>query len=589
MKQNNAQRRNGIILAAALAGASALFIAKPASAQFRVGANGHLNDANNGLGSGGSNGAGSSVGNGVNGNNIVTRDVTGGRGFTGPINISDGRGFFGPTAYAPTDIFNRQSNAPTNPTGPSGANSGVTQYYGDNRFTAPPAGSLPLGFNGGYINDNANSPSSLSSGFNTSTDASTIQARTQNPANLLLDKSLQSGGDTSTLLNQLQLNGGLNISPVYGQHTTDTNGAMTNTLELPEHASLDDITTQQMRRELLDSAGNLNPTASLKSKNANGVQPNPDGTLPPPGLNDPLNNQVSGFEAPLNGRISNLMTSSELPSNQVSSSGIITSNPGQLPSMIPAAADQSSLLKTLQTKLQQSGAVGRTLAENVPLKANTPAKAPAGANPAANPIGVGAGNPKAAAEPEAVSTLAFGIRAKGLHDLLASAEDLVRAGKYDSAIAKYEQAQHVAPNNPLPILGQAQAELGGGYYAKAETDLRSVFRSEASLMLMRFDLTKLYPQDRIAFVRKDLHDLAASDATAVRPWFLLAYLDYNTGDSATAEQDLNEASQRATGGDASIRSLQRYWALPTKAATPKDAAGDAQPAPAATPVPDANK
>jgi hypothetical protein len=437
---------------------------------------------------------------------------------------------------------------------------------------------VPNGFSSGYVNNTPNTPSSLSSGFTVATDASSLAARTENPQTLLLNKALNSS-DSATLLNQLDQSGQIGISPVYGQRTSD-NGTGTfssGLLTLPDRASFDDIATMRMRQELQDT------------QNPNGVQPvqpAPDGTQPPPapGLNDPLNKPLGqGFDAAGSTAISDRVVASQLPSNQLSSTGIIAANAGQLPSMIPPAEQQSTLLATLQTRLRDSGEVGAALAGNPAAHVAPPRSA---ANPAAKPAGTDSKIPAPSPDqgPVPVSSLADGIKAKGLRDLLSGSEDLIRQGKFDSAIARYDQAQRVAPNNPLPALGRAHAELAGGYYAKAELDLRSVFTKDPELMLMRFDLGSLFPKERIAYVSKDLHDLAKGDAAAERPWFLLAYLDYNTGNSTAAETDLNEAEQRSGRADWSIPALRQHWSLPSKA---KKAAPEPEPSltPTVTPSP----
>src|SRR3954447_12338536 len=88
------------MLAAAVAGlAMAAWGAPGALAQGRVN-NGNALDANNRVGSGGSNdGAGGNRAGftGVTGNDIVTGNVTGGKGFHGTINYTDPRAFRGNT------------------------------------------------------------------------------------------------------------------------------------------------------------------------------------------------------------------------------------------------------------------------------------------------------------------------------------------------------------------------------------------------------------------------------------------------------------------------------------------------------------
>ncbi len=123
----------------------------------------------------------------------------------------------------------------------------------------------------------------------------------------------------------------------------------------------------------------------------------------------------------------------------------------------------------------------------------------------------------------------------------------------------------VAPNNPLISLGRAHAELGAAYYGKAEMDLRRVVALDPALLMGQFDLGAVMNAQRLAFVQKDLKDLTVSQPRLERPWFLLAYIAYNTGDSAAAAQDLDEAQSRTLASDRVIQMMKTHWSLPAKA------------------------
>jgi cytochrome c-type biogenesis protein CcmH/NrfG len=161
-----------------------------------------------------------------------------------------------------------------------------------------------------------------------------------------------------------------------------------------------------------------------------------------------------------------------------------------------------------------------------------------------------------------MESLATGIRAKGLHDLMARAEDLMRQDKFATAIEQYDQAGRVAPNNPLVWLGRAIAELGAGYYAQADRDIRQVFRADPALLLAQVDLNKMMNADRLNFLRQDLSTLAANDPKDARPWFLQAFIAYNTGNASEAQHHLDEAEKRSGRADWTIRLLRNHWSLP---------------------------
>jgi predicted Zn-dependent protease len=167
-----------------------------------------------------------------------------------------------------------------------------------------------------------------------------------------------------------------------------------------------------------------------------------------------------------------------------------------------------------------------------------------------------------------IESLATGVAAKGLRDLLAGAEELMRQDKFTSAIDRFNQAGRVAPNNSMITLGRGIAELGAGYYAQSERDLRQVFRADPALLMAQIDLGKMMNADRLQYLRNDLSNLAASGPRDERPWFLQAFIAYNTGNQPEAERDLSEAEKRSGRADAVIRMMRSHWNLKSDAAAP---------------------
>ena len=173
-------------------------------------------------------------------------------------------------------------------------------------------------------------------------------------------------------------------------------------------------------------------------------------------------------------------------------------------------------------------------------------------------------------EPIKVKSLADGINARGLHELMSSGESLMHDGKFQSAIDKYNMAQRIAPNNPLVPVGLANAQLGAGAYRNASDTLHGVFQSAEPTLMAQYDITGWMPADRLATIKTQLTDLSAKDKADETPEFLLAYIAYNTGDSATAKQHLDEARKRSGGKDAVLDRLETDWQLKSKAPAPTE-------------------
>jgi len=160
--------------------------------------------------------------------------------------------------------------------------------------------------------------------------------------------------------------------------------------------------------------------------------------------------------------------------------------------------------------------------------------------------------------------------------MLAQAEDLMRQGKFQSAIDRYDVALQIAPNNPLVSLGRANAELGAGAYRLASADLHRVFTSDHATLMAQYDLKGWFPADRLEAITKELQDLSSRDPKDQMPEFLLAYIAYNIGDPDAAARHLTEARKRSGTSDPLLDFMERDWKLPVVERTP-------------TPQPDLNK
>lgn len=159
-----------------------------------------------------------------------------------------------------------------------------------------------------------------------------------------------------------------------------------------------------------------------------------------------------------------------------------------------------------------------------------------------------------------VTSLATGIQAKGLADLMKSAETQMRQGKFTEAVDSYEAAQAVAPNNPFVYLGRSFAELGASYYGKADADLNRAVASDPAVLSGKYDLNGFLGDDRVKFVKTDLADIAKNEKGA-RPLVLLAFIAHNTGDDSTAAKYLDDAAARGGGYGSLITLMQAAWGI----------------------------
>jgi hypothetical protein len=170
--------------------------------------------------------------------------------------------------------------------------------------------------------------------------------------------------------------------------------------------------------------------------------------------------------------------------------------------------------------------------------------------------------------PVQIKSLAQGVSASGLASLLKDAETDMKAGKFNSALDKYDDAEQVAPNNPLILMGRANALLGQSYYSRAEQNLRQAFMQNQELLMGQYDLRSFLDSSRLDFIVKELKTLAEAEPKEPRHVFLLAYIAYNTGNEAMAASYLDLAEKRAGGKDPLYPLLRKYWSLPEQTSAP---------------------
>lgn len=616
------------LLAAVVAAMPILGFISPAHAQYRVGEDGHANDANNRIGSGGYNSGrdASMRPYGATGNQIVTGNSTGLSYFHGGISYTDPAEFRQSTGSIASDRFLAISS-PINYAQRTGSQ--YQPFYSTGQLVAPPPGSnfvkTPGG--GGLLPAPPlqNSPNDRRLGIVTNAQNDTTLLPT--PGELVMPGPVDSSGNASALT----------ASPLYGLRQWSPNdpgdayflSRYTNVR--PEGAGagtkLDNAAIMRMRQELngtivqpnaqpqalqqqplqqtqqqpLDSnvVGPSAPAAAKSTGVTGGAL-----TPAPQGSQGPQGQAPAG--SPMNPSLSGQALSSAVSNPALIASG--SSNQGVVQRLLIPPEEQSTQIADLERRyarvkgdltgaqanqlynrevalrdnppeepLTADGQPRRSAAANAQAnaQANTPANAQAGANgqtlagpdyakanqeilnrSTSNPMVKG---PLTEDRPYVITSLATGVKAKGLADLLTSAEDQMRRGKFTDALDTYDSAQRVAPNNPFIALGRSFAELGASYYGRAEGDLRRAVTAEPAVLAGRYDLKGFLGEDRLKFVVKDLRDIAAAEK-AQRPVFLLAYIFHNVGDDDGAARQLDDAEKRG-GQDPVLNLMRTAWDL----------------------------
>jgi len=556
--------------------ALAALAAAPVIAQVRSSQDGRAMDANTRVGSGGYNsGAGTGQIPTATPNQIIYGDVTGGKQFRGPIIERDPGAFTGPTGAGLIDRFNAGSSGTPLPYQPSFTLSTPQPFFGDSRSVAPPPGSVRIGFTGSYLGTSL-MPTAEQTGwsseyFNNIGAWQTTQSLSVATVVGTRDTVLSSRPGETLILQgprgSENQSGALSGSPLYGvqpivpgEATQGDIGPATPGAASPfsqlgaDRFQFDAAELRRLRSEL--QPNNEQPN----EKQQPGAKQNENGG---PKTGQPL-------EAPENQPLGS-QTTPAFQSNAIEASGVNTGQGIQRRLTVNLPRQQSEQYNELRRRLAryenpQVAAIQANIDFQRDLRQLRTAAAQ-GQGPTSRPAprAIASAPPQspgaAAPEPLRINSLAAGVRAKGLHDLLTAAEDLMRQGKFESAIEKYNMAEQVAPDEHLIPLGRANAELGAGYYRLAASDLHRVFLSDPALVLGQYDLTQWMPPQRLQYISKELQTLAAGEPQQETPVFLLAYVSYNAGHASEAARYLDQAQQRAGSSDPLLSMLRSHWKL----------------------------
>jgi tetratricopeptide (TPR) repeat protein len=599
MKTNRFQ-----VLTLAVAG----ILTVPTMGQYRVGDDGRALDANNRIGANGRNEGGmvSTPYSGqinASGNQIVTGNVTGGRQFRGNVGYTDPTAFRGNLPGTGVDRFISETAGIADVQNSHFNLNRPKEFYGDADTVAPPAGFVQQPYTGEYIPPPTAPKSSNDLRLGNPMDAP--MTLLPKPGELILPGPVDS-------TNQQTL---LTASPLYGvrqwrmgeqndrnfidNYTSLRQPNALNRLRLSE----EEIT--QMRAEL-DGEGVADAPADVQT----GVLGNALSLANPFGA--PADPSVKSTQVQSNATAGNLSTGQGVQSRLLVSPAQQSTQYAELqkrlerqramrgdvlPTDIQAQQDfmeqvrlKEKLEKDAQSQMEASKAEDEAMQRPPAVVPKSDAEAVGvpdfaqmnkemvteqqenkdGKETAENATPTVTPGEIVKPEPLKIKSLAQGVSGKGLSDFLVKAEELMKSGKYTSALDQYEAAEQVAPNNPLVKLGRANAELGASYYARAEAHLREAFMEDPALLMGQYDLSAFLGQERLQFLVKDLKEIANSEKQEVRPVFLLAYLAYNTGNERQAAGYLELAERRAGPTDPLFPLLREYWSLPE---VPKDEQG----------------
>ncbi len=566
------------LLVAAIA-AMPLTFATTALAQFQTGQDGRALDASNRVGSGAMNAGTGIRSNGINPNDIVYGNVTAGRGFRGNINTFDPRQFQGANTSGNYDnIIRNTSGAPVAGNPGSQVNlSNPQTFYGSNFAVPPPGSANRVGTTNTFVGTGGDSQR-IDRSLNNIVPGSINYAQ---PGALVMPTN-----STGPIQNQSVLTG----SPLYGVREVNLDDPYLADMKRQTGAAGDLMSPDQKRlAEMQRELQNLNSPDKADPNNA--------------GLNNALQKP---FESPENARLGQQTQSQTLTGSTPLTGDMNTADARRL----PTASQQSTQYAELERRLQRYKQVGNQADNDIratrpptakpddaqpkaidrpnqpvqPRTPGAPATPPAGnvrppVAPAPAPAPVPSTPPAANAKPDQevklpadlpkpgeaplqVKSLADGIQAEGLKNVMLKAEENMKEGKFRDALLLYTQAEEIAPNNPLVQLGKVNALLGSTSFARAYPTLRNTIAADPAVLLAQYDLKGMYGEKNLARIVKELKFVADVEKNSPEAMFLLAYVAYNSGGEELAAGYLQKADERSGGSDKVVQLLKQYWALP---------------------------
>jgi len=559
-----------------------------------VGANsGHALDANPGLNSGGQNQKAAPIPYGQLGNDIVQNNVTRG-GFNGGGPNQDWTTFHGNTPAASNALGNfiRTSQGIPSAFAPPPPVNPMLPAYTEQQWVAPPSGFTETSNNPVYTPaaQKVNSLGDARLGAPIINNAAIMMPA---PGEMLMPGPVDPTSQLPSIVT---------ASPLYGIRQWNQNDLLDQQflqrfdqmhLNALNTSQLDPRVVAKLRQELQGSAFNqLNPAQPMGT--APNAMANPTNSRGPALGGQPLNSELpTAFENPANAYVAPQPQKPALGANATGNLNTAQSSVSRS-MQLPPPGRQSSQYAELKSRLERyyvdrQADLDRVMKNTVHQSQSTqssggeisPSTVTPGGNASGSPhsgivdygqkahdilanVGKPTGIKTPKPQPLVISSISEGFTSRGMTELLKVAEDLARQGKFSAAIDKYDAIEQVIPNNPMVLIGRANAEIGSAYYGRAENHLKAAFAADAALLMAKFDLKAMLGDERLAATIKDLKEVAAADERIPTAPFLLAYIAYNTGDERRAAGYLDLADKRSRGKDHVISLIREHWSLPVE-------------------------
>ncbi|HQY89535.1 MAG TPA: hypothetical protein PK402_12855, partial [Tepidisphaeraceae bacterium] len=159
-----------------------------------------------------------------------------------------------------------------------------------------------------------------------------------------------------------------------------------------------------------------------------------------------------------------------------------------------------------------------------------------------------------------VDSFSKGVADAPLSAIVQNAESLMQRQRFASAIVEFDKAEGISPDDPMVQMGRSVAELGGGYYRRAEIYLRRSIEKDPAVLLGRYNLRGMLTDVRLDVILKDLKKVAAENPQDAGPLMLLGYVYFNSGAEVRGYEYIQRARQIA-GEDPALDAMLEAWKI----------------------------
>jgi hypothetical protein len=152
-----------------------------------------------------------------------------------------------------------------------------------------------------------------------------------------------------------------------------------------------------------------------------------------------------------------------------------------------------------------------------------------------------------------------------------SGQQLLAAGRYFDAEARFTSALGARPGDPMAAAGRIHAELGAGMFLSAALNLRALLIQNPEMVGVKYAADLLPASNRIPPIKNRLREmLAEHQRQDPELGLLLAYLGYQTDDQPSLQEGLKVMGE-AKGEQQDLRRLsellRQVWTKPPAAET----------------------